>query len=208
MILATNPQALVVPIWSGEGRATTHWQPSLDAHCLIVGGQDIDRAVAIGELVTRFVDVGYRVWVGGGHQVSDARTWPQRDGDEPVVYATSTDDQIDMLRAAHAEMLARYQADPSGERSHPPLMVVIADFSVVAGSLETISELAPLARGGDPSSDRQRVPARRATRWGPPGLYSCAGADGCRDRAEPAIERLSRIRDVCRFRHVTGTPSR
>lgn len=146
MISATNPKALVVPIWSGEGRATTHWQPSLDAHCLIVGGQDIDRAVAIGELVTRFVDVGYRVWVAGGHQVSDARTWPQRAGDEPAVYATSTDDQIDMLRAAHAEMLARYQTDPSGERSHPPLMVVIADFAVLAGSLETISELAQLAR--------------------------------------------------------------
>lgn len=142
MISATNPKTLVVPIWSGEGRAVVHWQPSLGSHCLIVGGQDIDRAVAIGELVTRFVDGGYRVWVGGAHQVSDAQTWTQRTGDEPVVYADSIDDQIDMLRVANAEMVARYEAAHSGDRSHPPLMVVIADFSMVRGSLETIKQIA------------------------------------------------------------------
>lgn len=134
MIPAANPKALVVPIWSGEGRAIAQWQPSLDAHCLIVGGQDIDRAVTIGELVTRFVDAGYRVWVGGGHQVADAQTWPPRSGDESVVYAVTLHDQIDMLRAAHEKMIARYHASTGGERSRPPLVVVVSDFSVVEGS--------------------------------------------------------------------------
>lgn len=145
MISAANPKALVVPIWSGEGRAIAQWQPSLDAHCLIVGGQDIDRAVTIGELVTRFVDAGYRVWVGGGNRVAGAQTWPPRSGDESAVYATSLD-QTDMLRAAHEEMISRYQASTGGERSRPPLMVVITDFSVLEGSFETIGELAQLAR--------------------------------------------------------------
>ena len=146
MTSPTNPEDLVVPIWSGDERTVTQWLPSRSAGCLILGGEEIDRTVAIGELITRLVDGGYRVWVGGGPKVTGARAWSQRTGDESVVYAASIDDQADMLRSAWAELVARYDATSDISTTYTPLMVVISDFDVVSGFLDTITAIAWHAR--------------------------------------------------------------
>jgi len=124
------------PYATDEDGNVLYWQPSRDAHMLVVGGTGSGKTSAEHTLLTIGAWFAWKTWVVDGKRIEFVGF---RDYLNVEMVASKDEDQVRMIHAAHELMEERYSQIEAGEAKvseFDPLLLVIDEYATFKKRVE------------------------------------------------------------------------